>query len=140
MGNNESYSGKKSNNNNCSNTQEKEYIVPIKGTELDYAERIIKYENNRITTTQLNNMLILFVNVKKKLETCEGALSKEQLNILKYIKVKLVYQFAKLKRIDFLEKTTLLKMLDAIKTKDDFNKVVQYVEAIIAYNKFYKED
>lgn len=109
---------------------------------LKYAEEIMKdigYKTKReITSNQMRTILSLFIHVKNDLEKNENEeLNEEELYKIKYIKIKLIYQVARIGCKDFLEKTYLNEMLDDVKTKSDFYKLVDYVEALVAFQKYY---
>lgn len=106
-----------------------------------HAENIMKnlrYDRNAITSTQLRIILGFFVQVKNSLEKNSGnELTKEEKYKIEYIKVRLFYQIAKAEKRDFLEQTYLEQMLNDIETKEDFSKIVDYVEALVAFQRFY---
>lgn len=102
-----------------------------------YAEEIMKTEKS-ITTNQLRNILSLFVSLKNEFDKMENdVLYNEELDRLKYLKIKLIYQIAREGNNLFLKKTHLEKKIDMVKTKKEYKKLLEYVEAIVAYNKFY---
>lgn len=110
---------------------------------LKYAEEVMKdISNNKkdqITSNQMRIILSLFVNVRNELEKNgkEEKLKEEELYKIKYIKVKLIYQVARVNLKEFLKKTYLNEMIDDVETREDFYKLVDYVEALVAYQKFY---
>lgn len=110
---------------------------------LKYAEEVMKDIGNnkkdQITSNQMRIILSLFVNVRNELEKNgkEEKLKEEELYKIKYIKVKLIYQVARVNLKEFLKKTYLNEMIDDVETREDFYKLVDYVEALVAYQKFY---
>ena len=110
---------------------------------LKYAEEVMKdISNNKkdqITSNQMRIILSLFVNVRNELEKNgkEEKLKEKELYKIKYIKVKLIYQVARVNLKEFLKKTYLNEMIDDVETREDFYKLVDYVEALVAYQKFY---
>lgn len=110
---------------------------------LKYAEEVMKNISNnkkdQITSNQMRIILSLFVNVRNELEKNgkEEKLKEEELYKIKYIKVKLIYQVARVNLKEFLKKTYLNEMIDDVETREDFYKLVDYVEALVAYQKFY---
>lgn len=110
---------------------------------LKYAEEVMKNISNnkkdQITSNQMRIILSLFVNVRNELEKNgkEEKLKEEELYKIKYIKVKLIYQVARVNLKEFFKKTYLNEMIDDVETREDFYKLVDYVEALVAYQKFY---
>lgn len=102
-----------------------------------YAQEIMEEEKS-ITTNQLRNILSLFVSLKNEFDKTENdILSEEELDRLKYLRIKLIYQIAREGNNVFLKKSHLEKRIDTINTKKGYKKLLEYVEAIVAYNKFY---
>ena len=99
---------------------------------LKYAEEVMKdISNNKkdqITSNQMRIILSLFVNVRNELEKNgkEEKLKEEELYKIKYIKVKLIYQVARVNLKEFLKKTYLNEMIDDVETREDFYKLVDY--------------
>lgn len=113
---------------------------------LKYAEEVMDFtskENNKkekqLTSNQMRIILSLFVNVKNELEQkeIEEELSKEELYKIKYIKVKLIYQISRTGLEEFFRNSYLGNMIDDVITRKDFYNVVDYVEALVAYQKYY---
>ena len=112
---------------------------------LKYAEEVMKdiskgnNKNEKITNNQMRIILSLFVNTKNELEQkeIEEELTEEELYKIKYIKVKLIYQISRTNLKDFLKKSYLSEMLNDVVTRKDFYNLVDYVEALVAYQKYY---
>lgn len=113
---------------------------------LKYAEELMKNisqvkgkNSDKITSNQMRIVLSLFVNVRNDLQRKEKIeeLAEDELYKIKYIKVKLIYQISRMNLKDFLKKSYLNEMLDDVKTREDFYNLVDYVEALVAYQKYY---
>lgn len=112
---------------------------------LKYAEEVMEFtskENNKkekLTSNQMRIILSLFVNTKNELEQkeIEEELTKEELYKIKYIKVKLIYQISRTGLEEFFRNSYLGNMIDDVITRKDFYNLVDYVEALVAYQKYY---
>lgn len=109
---------------------------------LEYAEKIMqnmKNERNSLTTNQMRIILSLFISVRNELEKniMNDELTEEERYKIKYIKIKLVYQAARTGIQDFIRKSYLEKMIDDVNDRQDFYKLVDYVEALVAFQKYY---
>ncbi|MGI6349129.1 MAG: type III-A CRISPR-associated protein Csm2 [Eubacteriaceae bacterium] len=116
------------------------------------AERQIKAgkgENILPTTTQLRKIFAHINKIQNKAEfvfrNTEGeGLPTEIANELQYLKIQAVYQMARDRDRDrdqkvkkFFEKIGLTDRIDNIKTKTEFHEFCKYMEAIIAYQRYY---
>lgn len=87
-----------------------------------------------ITTSQIRKFLSA-VNCLENKVLGVDELSKELLNEIKYLKVKLAYQAGRENKIKTLY-NELEPLINQISNKNDFTKVARYIEAIVAYHKF----
>ncbi len=100
-------------------------------------------ERNLPTTTQLRKIFAHINKIQNKAEfvfrDTEGeGLPTEIANELQYLKIQIVYQMARESKVKgFFEKIRLTDRIDNIKTKTEFHEFCKYMEAIIAYQKFY---
>ncbi len=100
-------------------------------------------ERNLPTTTQLRKIFTHINKIQNKAEfvfrDTEGeGLPTEIANELQYLKIQIVYQMARESKVKgFFEKIRLTDRIDNIKTKTEFHEFCKYMEAIIAYQKFY---
>ena len=101
--------------------------------------------NNMITTSQIRKFLTAVNAVTNRVEVfkvrcneCEN-LSEELTNEIKFLKVKLVYQVGKDKKLrPFVEKAELLEMIDGIGGSiRKYENFARYIEALVAYHKYY---
>lgn len=109
---------------------------------LKYAEEIMKNmknERNKLTTNQMRIILSLFVKVRNELEKniTNNELTQDEIYQIKYIKIKLIYQAARMGNKDFIRNSYLEKMIDDVENRQDFYKLVDYVEALVAFQKYY---
>jgi len=101
--------------------------------------------NNMITTSQIRKFLTAVNAVTNRVEVfkvrcneCEN-LSEELINEIKFLKVKLVYQVGKDKKLrPFVENAELLEMIDGIGSSiRKYENFARYMEALVAYHKYY---
>lgn len=131
------------NNNFNTNVQRKEPF----NINIDWYEKAKKViENNmnvksKITSNQIRNILNICVNVKNELDKNDnGTLTNEEINIVKYAKIKIIYQIAREGNKDFFDNAQLEDRLDYIKTKKDYDNFLKYIEALVAYHKFFEKN
>lgn len=101
--------------------------------------------NNMITTSQIRKFLTAVNAVTNKVEVYKARnagtelLSQDLADDVKFLKVKLVYQVGKDKKLKpFQKESHLLEKIDAIgNSVKNYEKFAQYVEALVAYHKFY---
>lgn len=93
----------------------------------------------KITSSQLRNLLNILVNLKNDFEkeNLEQAFNEEQMNKLRYAKVKMVYQIAREGNQAFYEEAQIEEKLNLVKNKKDFDELLNYMEALVAYHKYY---
>lgn len=109
---------------------------------LKHAEEIMKNmknERNPLTTNQMRIILSLFIKVRNELEKniTNNELTQDEIYQIKYIKIKLIYQAARMGNKDFIKNSYLEKMIDDVENRQDFYKLVDYVEALVAFQKYY---
>lgn len=126
------------NNNTNNNT----IIYKKDMDKLKHAEFIMKEmknERNQLTTNQMRIILSLFVNIRNQLEKnrMKNDLNEEEKYKIKYIKIKLIYQSARMGNKKFIRDSFLEYMIDDVNTRKDFYELVDYVEALVAFQKYY---
>ena len=148
-------------NNNFKNDEVKIEKVFDKDGNIDIENTIIKeinkYKNNKYakdnipTTTQLRLLLSNSVVVKNKIDydiknnSCDVEnykLSDSRQNDIKYLLIKHIYQCGRDKSVKiFDEGFEISKKLKEIgDSKSKFDQYYRYLEEIVAYVKYYKED
>lgn len=102
---------------------------------------IEKSAKNKITTNQMRIILSTFINVRNKLEknSMNNELTEEEKYEIKYIKIKLIYQAGRMEKKQFLNNTHLTEMIDDVNNREEFKKILDYVEALVAFQKYYVE-
>ena len=125
------------------------YAPLNKLTYVNTAENIIKWfvkpdkcgedKLNALTLSQIRILLDLinevYIPVKNspQADLSDGIKSK-----LQYIKMKMAYQAGRDGKVKtFINKTDLLRHIDHVKTKEDLILLAHYMEALVAYHKFY---
>lgn len=131
----------------------------IKSKDIEYkvvedAEETIKsliykdrYGKSKIalTTSQIRKFLTAVNAVRNKVDLWKvnnkdnHKLSADLVMEIKFLKVNLLYQAGREKDVkSFVEKAKLLTIIDDIDSDlDKFNKFCKYVEALVAYHKYY---
>ena len=97
-----------------------------------------------LTTSQLRKQLAMTaeLSARAEKETAE-LLSRELLDQIEYLRVQFVYQAGREPLVKkFIEKAKILEILKEIKgRRDDFLTFCRYMEALVAFRKYYiKED
>lgn len=113
--------------------------------DLKRAEEIMKEmknmpnKRNSLTTNQMRIILSLFVSVRNELERniMSNDLTEEEIYKIRYIKIKLVYQAARVGIQKFIKDSKLEEKIDKVNNRQDFYKLVDYVEALVAFQKYY---
>lgn len=117
--------------------------TPIRLTEenyLDLAKKVIKRNKKNITTTQLRNILQYLSLLDNKLLTTSD--SKKDILIKKeltYFKLRLVYAAGRDYKVkSFITDSNLIKYVQTAQTSfKEFKLYHHYLEALVAYHKFY---
>ena len=111
----------------------------IKGLERD------KFNNIRLTKSQIRKFLTAVNVVKNKVDVEKSKtadkelLSADMAAEVKFLKVSILYQAGREKAVkDFVEKAEIAKIIvDIGNDASKFNKFCKYVEALVAFHKFY---
>lgn len=135
------------NNANYSEKQISEKIAELNADKAnDFVKKNLFYTdkngNNKplITTSQIRKFLSAINCLENKISGCEKELPQDIANEIKYLKVKLAYQVGRnngnkgLKKL-YNELEPLISEIDT--SKSNYRNVAKYVEAIVAYHKFY---
>jgi CRISPR-associated protein Csm2 len=125
--------------------------------EKDYAttaEDVIKRIEYLPSTSSIRNILALINNVSMKVANCqESKLPQDIINDISYLKVRIAYSYGRdrssfnprssrtyenqCKLAVFIDETRLLELLLCVNTKQKYEIFAKYVEALIAYHKYY---
>ncbi|NLY71155.1 MAG: type III-A CRISPR-associated protein Csm2 [Clostridiales bacterium] len=93
-----------------------------------------------LTTSQLRNILSLINQLYNEVMLIDKEdLPDEIKSRLQYIKVRLLYESGRTRAVkEFVEKADLIKLIDGIKgKKSNLIKFVRFMEAMVAYHKYY---
>lgn len=103
---------------------------------IEEAEKLgIELVEKKVTVSQLRKFLSAVVSISNKLEV-QNEFTEDIANEIQYLRVKLAYQVA---RNSYLKTfaSNLNNKIQSISTKQSYEEFAKYVEAIIAYHKFY---
>ncbi len=98
------------------------------------------------TATQLRKIFSHINKIKNNMEVSllndsSEVYAKKLYENLQYFKVQLIYQMGRDAKVkNFIENTQILKKLDGIKGSNGFSSYCRYMEAIIAYQKYYGKE
>lgn len=113
---------------------------------VDKAEKVIKslnhtkdHRNNKIkfflTTTKIRNLLNLTSNL---FDESKVRAYKELADKIAYLRVQFVYQSGRETAVkDLVKKAEILDILKEINNKESLQRFCRYMEALVAYFKFY---
>lgn len=93
-----------------------------------------------ITTSQIRNLLAMTADIYNEVQMTMGDELTEQVRgRINYLKIRFVYEAGRDTRLmkSFVEKAKILQCIDEIKCKSDFILFNHYMEALVAYHKFY---
>ena len=115
---------------------------------VDLAEKVIvkdlerdKRGNFRLTNSKIRNLLSLVNNLYTDVARTGGSDEKLSETIegkIQYIRLRFVYEAGREKSVkDFVEKADIIKHLQRIETRSDLLLFCRYMEALVAYHRFY---
>ena len=104
-----------------------------------------KFGKIEVTTSQIRKFLSAVNSLSNRIalyriqHTETEKLTPELAGEVKYLKIKLVYQAGRERKVkDFVERTGLINCIDGIgSSSEKFEEFAKYVEALIAYHKYY---
>lgn len=112
-----------------------EEIIKIKLFKNKYGKINLKTNQIRIILDLINEVYVPVKNSQEK------ELSDDVKSRLQYIKMKIAYQAGREKDVkDFVNKSNIMGYIDDVRNKDDLVLLAHYMEALVAYHKFYGED
>lgn len=127
--------------------QQPEAVFDVKALNLlnyvENAEKVIKKhkEGTAITTTQLRGLFSLMTEVREILRIRQSdRLDDSMQSRVQYIKMRFVYAAGRGEKgvADFMKQSALIECIDTIKdSAKQFELVCKYMEALVAYHKFY---
>ena len=113
---------------------------------VDIAEKVLNnHKENRsaITTSQIRNLLDLLNGLRERLRTERvKELSPDMMSQVQYIKLRFVYAAGRDKESsgvkDFINRSGLIECFDTVKNSPvQFELICKYMEALVAYHKYY---
>ncbi|MEE0959208.1 MAG: type III-A CRISPR-associated protein Csm2, partial [Lachnospiraceae bacterium] len=113
---------------------------------VETAEKVIKsIERNNmgkilLSTSKIRNILSMISGLYNDVVMLrEDKLSAEFVSRIKYIKMRFAYEAGREKTVkDFIDKAQIFKIMDSINdSTDDLILFCNYMEALVAYHKFY---
>ena len=118
---------------------------------VDEAEKVIKsldkdnWGKIKLTTSQIRKFLTAVNIIKNKVDICvmqsgSTVLNEDLAMEIKFLKVNILYQGGRENVVkDFIEKSGIVEMIAGIGSDlKRFEKFCKYVEALVAYHKFYE--
>ncbi len=117
------------------------YVERAENAIKELAKKKDKHGNpDMVTTTQIRNLLAMTADIYN--EVCismEDNLNEDIRGRINYLKVRFLYEAGRQRQVkDFVETSKIVECIDEIKgTKKKFILFNKYMEALIAYHKFY---
>lgn len=145
--NNKSQYNKNQNNRTSGGSQnkpkEERKLTPLDKNYVNRAEKVIVRLNqsgNKLTTSQIRNILSMLNQIYNDvITTMDTVLSEDVQSQLQYFKVKLIYTAGRDTNVKaFIEESQIDLCLDDIgDNREKFILYCRYMEALVAYHKFY---
>ena len=117
---------------------------------VDEAERVIKLLKSekddrgklrpQITTSQIRNLLAMSADIHNELmRQNEDTISAETASRIEYLRVRFIYESGRTHSVkNFVEKADILNVIKSIgKSKKKFELFNHYMEALVAYHRYY---
>ena len=115
---------------------------------VDYAEKVIKSLGEKkngkpgsaLTTTKIRNILSMVSEIYNEVTHIQGdKLSLEMVERIQYLRLRIVYESGRDKDVkNFIDKSKLLLVLKNVgDSKRNFLLFCRYMEALVAYHRFY---
>ena len=109
---------------------------------VDEAERImqiITQNTNSITTSKIRRIYNLICEIYNTENlSCDSQLAPESKTALNMARVRIAYEAGRDGKVkDFTDKTHIIEYIKGINSRENFINFARYMEALIAYHKFY---
>lgn len=92
--------------------------------------------SRQLTTTKLRKIYGQILNTYARID--EPSAFERYRSELQYLKVRMAYEAGREQSVKrFLEKTGLMRAIDAVQSYEQFNLYCRYAESLVAYFKFY---
>lgn len=127
-------------NQNFNRPEQKQPVPAFPAEYVDFAEKIMREQYRKITTSKLRNFLSLLMDVynTETLRTAQ-ALCPESATALQLARIRIAYECGRDRGTkEFVEAANLLPWLKAIGTsREKAIEYTHYMEALVAYHRFF---
>lgn len=114
--------------------------MSLPGDYLDQAEKLMEENTSLITTSKIRRLFSLVTEIynEETLRT-QNELSPESVAAIAMTRVRFAYECGRDKKVkEFVEKANLMNYLKGLgSSREEFIKFAQYMEALVAYHKFF---
>ena len=107
---------------------------------LDQAEKLMGENTSLITTSKIRRLFSLVMEIyNEETLSTQKDLSRESVSSIGMMRVRFAYECGRDKKVkEFVEKAHLMNYLKGIgSSREEFIKFAQYMEALVAYHKFF---
>lgn len=140
-GNTSSYGGWQKGKYNQSQSAPKPISsLPLPGDYLDRAEKLMEENAKQITTSKIRRLLTLVMEIYNvEMLRTQKELSPESVSAIAITRVRFAYECGRDDKVrKFVEKAKLMNYLKGLgNSREEFIKFTQYMEALVAYHKFF---
>ena len=151
MGYNDKYQNKNSGGNpkggygGKNEVEQSDYIAGKKNKE-DYvaeADKVMKYKlaESKLTTSKIRNILAMFSEIYNEVmfDSESNELTEDSVSKINYMRVRLAYECGRDSDVkNFNKASNLIENIKSIgKNREQFILVFHYMEALVAYHRFY---
>ena len=129
-------------NNGYNSASAPSRVMTLPENYVDEAERImqiITQNNNSITTSKIRRIYNLICEIYNTENlSCDSQLATESKTALNMARVRIAYEAGRDGKVkDFTDKTHIIEYIKGINSRENFINFARYMEALIAYHKFY---
>ena len=135
--------GKRFQGGNTRSSQQREVpasVPDFPDAYVDFAEKLMKEQYSRITTSKLRNILSLLMDVyNEEMLRTEESVSEDSMVKLQMARIRIAYESGRDRNTkEFVDAAHLLPWLKAIgNSRAQAIRYVHYLEAIVAYHRFF---
>ncbi|MBQ8749183.1 MAG: type III-A CRISPR-associated protein Csm2 [Clostridia bacterium] len=120
---------------------DEEFFNKINENYADEAEKVIQdLQEKMLSVSSIRNILELINNVRERMVFEKESISKSLQNEIQYIRVKVSYMYGRGDSAikNFIDKSKIMELVLCIgDNKNKFEIFAKYVEALVAFHKFY---
>lgn len=121
-------------------TSEPVLPMPIPADYLEQAEKLMETNTRLVTTSKIRRLFSLIVDIynEENLST-QKELSQDSVSAIGMARVRFAYECGRDTKVkEFVKKAHLMNYLKGIgRSREEFIKFTQYMEALVAYHKFF---